>query len=218
MTFQYPLPLTYPPIFDEEDFFVSESNHQAAQDLFRFPIFSLFGPKGCGKTHLSRIWQKRFGAHLLSAEELTEAFLSDSFSKTPALILENIETLPNESLLFHLLNMAKESQTKLLLTGNRFPDEEVFRLPDLLSRLRSYPFALIHPPDDALIVALLVKQFRDLQISVPHELMPYVLKRIHRSFEAVQTFVQRMDQLSLSQKRPLTIALARQALDDKTPL
>ena len=51
-------------IYEKDDFLVSDSNKEAYKLINRWPDWSsrkiiIFGDSGTGKTHLSRIWQKK---------------------------------------------------------------------------------------------------------------------------------------------------------------
>ena len=73
--------------------------------------------------------------------------------------------------------------------------------------------ASIDAPDDALLSAVLVKLFADRQLMPPPDLIPYLLKRMDRSFAAANHIVAQLDRESLARKRPITRALAALVLD-----
>ena len=76
----------------------------------------------------------------------------------------------------------------------------------------------ILPPDDALLAALLVKQFADRQVRVEPEVVDFLLRRIERSFAAAAEIADRLDRMALHAQRAITIALARQAMADQPSL
>jgi chromosomal replication initiation ATPase DnaA len=90
-------------------------------------------------------------------------------------------------------------------------------VPDLASRLRALPVIELGPPDDALLRAVLVKLFADRQLTVDESLLTYLIKRIDRSFAAARAVVERLDREALRLRRPVTRALAAEALRASEP-
>ena len=86
-------------------------------------------------------------------------------------------------------------------------------LKDLSSRLLACPAIGIGPPDDALIGAVMVKQFTDRQVKIDPEVLTFLLARMERSFAAVSQLVAALDQAALAEKRRITVPLAREVLD-----
>ena len=103
----------------------------------------------------------------------------------------------------------------VLLTSRNGAD--TIALPDLRSRIAAVTQLELGVPDDALLAALLVKFFADRQISVAPNLIPYLLRRVERSAEALEQVVRQLDAAGLARQAPLTRRLARQVLEDETP-
>ena len=77
----------------------------------------------------------------------------------------------------------------MLLTSRAPPGELELRLPDLRSRLRALPLVAIAPPDEALLKAVLVKQFADRQLAVEPHVIDYLALHMERSMEAAAAVV-----------------------------
>lgn len=86
-------------------------------------------------------------------------------------------------------------------------------LKDLSSRLKTAPVAEINPPDDALLTALIVKQFADRQLNVDQDVLTYMLARMDRSFGGVRDLIRAVDERALAQKRAITIPLVRSVIE-----
>ncbi len=86
-------------------------------------------------------------------------------------------------------------------------------LKDLSSRLNTAQVAEIKPPDDALLAALIVKQFADRQMTVDQDVLSYMLARMERTFAGVRGLISAIDALSLAEKRAITKPLVRRVLD-----
>ena len=72
----------------------------------------------------------------------------------------------------------------------------------------------IGTPDDALIAAVLVKQFADRQLKVDSDAITFVQARMERSFDAVSELVEAADRLALSERRRITRPLLAKVLED----
>lgn len=220
---QFPLDLGHETALTREDFLVSACNEQAMGWVDRWPNWTataliLYGAPSSGKTHLLHIWAKRAKAVLFSAKDLSSQGLDRAVGHAQAVAVDDIEALvkdkSGEEALFHLYNLMRERNGYLLLTAMQPAARMDWQLADLRSRLLASETVGIGLPDDALVAALLVKLFADRQLRVSEEVVRYVSTRIKRSFAAVQSLVEQLDHLSLAGKRPVTIALARQILED----
>jgi chromosomal replication initiation ATPase DnaA len=205
---QYALPINLPPVFSEDNFFISESNREAHRWITSWPDWPghallLTGGPGSGKTHLGHIWAGR-----------SQAVIVDAAAPEPAdhLFVDNIERIGNERSLLHLINYSRENNYWLLLASALPAVQLPFRLPDLTSRLKALPVAAIAPPDDALLAGALRKQFSDRQLKVEEEVIAYITARIERSLASVKATVEKLDAEALAQRRSLTVPFVREAL------
>ena len=207
------------PALDRDSFITSPANAPALaaiDDWESWPAgrMVLIGPPGAGKTHLAHIWAAMAGARLIKALDLTAKALPD-LAET-ALAIEGADHVAGnraaETTLFHLYNLAAERGIPLLLTARTPPARWDLVLPDLASRLASLPVTRLAPPDDALLTAVLEKQFADRQLKVPDTLIPYVLTRMERSFSAARQLVADLDARALADGRPISRARAANVL------
>jgi chromosomal replication initiation ATPase DnaA len=200
-----------------EDFMPAPCNREALAWLARWPDWPapaliVHGPPGCGKSHLARIWAARAGASWLARDAVPVA---SELLPAQALVLDPAEPIADEVALLQLYNRLHEAGGHLLLTACRPAAAWLVRLPDLASRLRAAPAVAIGPPDDALLGALLVKLFDDRQLAVAEDLIAWLLQHMERSFAAARTLVEALDERSLRQQRPVSVALARAVLESQ---
>jgi len=208
--------------FAREDFLEGPSNRTAFAMVERWPdwpdrLLLVMGPEGSGKSHLASIWAEAAGARFLAARALGEANLPGALS-TGALVIENVAAdAVDERAMFHLINLAREQGAFILMTATAAPSGWVLKVPDLASRLRAMPVVELGPPDDALLRGVLVKLFADRQLAVDESLLTYLVTRIDRSFAAARAAVERLDREALRLRRPVTRALAAEALHGSEP-
>lgn len=214
---QIPFDIPVREAFEAEDYLVTSSNKAVVNWIDRWPDWGtthctiLYGTAGCGKTHLSHVWQYKSGAVRLTPEKIAHQDVATS------IIIEDIDTVITDpdlqENLFHLYNRQKEKGGCLMLTAQQHPKYWQLELPDLRSRMLASMIMEIGPPDDELLAAVIVKQFMDRQINIPIEVVNYLMPRIERTFEAARDIVRRIDNLALVQKRKITVPLIRELLD-----
>lgn len=187
-----------------DDFLVSESNAAAVAMIDRWPDWPasavlLTGPAGAGKSHLAEVWRAMADAPVLHGLS-HDAGEAPELLKAGALVIEDLpgDTL-GETLLFHLLNLSKETKSHLLLTARELPASWGVRLPDLASRLKALPVVSIGLADDSLLRGVLLKLFADRQIDIDEAVLGYLVSRIPRSLETAGLVVAGIDRLALEQ-------------------
>ncbi len=199
------------------DFFAAPSNALALQAVDGWRDWPgrkllLIGPEGAGKSHLAQIWAEAADAVVLSAEALSDTNLEGLAGRS--VVVEDVDRIgAGEAALFHLHNMATGNGA-LLMTARTPPRDWGLTLPDLISRMQSTPIAHLEAPDDVLLSAVLVKLFADRQVSVPPNLISYLITRMPRSIGAARALVATLDARALALGRPITRALAAEMLGD----
>ncbi|HTH16351.1 MAG TPA: DnaA/Hda family protein, partial [Magnetospirillum sp.] len=218
---QLALDLGHRPALGRDDFLVAPCNAEAVAWLERWPdwpshALAVFGPPGSGKSHLLAAFALHHGegqVATVAAPELTAEMVPDLLARAQVVVVEDLDRLADETALFHLWNLAKETGRWLLLAGRAAPARLKVRLPDLRSRLSATPAVGIGTPDESLLAALLVKQFADRQLRVGEDVVAYILSRMDRSFAAARNVVEALDQASLAERRAITVPLARAVLE-----
>ena len=204
------------PSMDRNDYFVSEVNKEAVTWLDAWPNWTTFGfivcgPLGSGKSHLAQVLKTLSHGDIIEAKDISNKNI-DQLSEKKCLIIENLESLTSETLLFHIYNMLLENKNNLMLTSKFNVSQINFELPDLKSRLLSMPQVSIGLPDDRLLKNLLIKQFLDKGILVEMDVIDYLIKRIDRSFEAISKLVAKIDFKSLEKAKKITIPFIKNTI------
>lgn len=216
------LPLDHSPAFDDKDFIVSTANENAYHHLMSWPqwphpCLSIYGEGGCGKTHLSHIWQEKTKARYLLGQDFNQVQLEALFEGKNLFILDDAQRVDREEKLFHFYNYILDKKGGVLFLSPVPPSQWKVSLPDLSSRLKIIPAIRISAPDEALLARLINKLFQDLQLQVDEDVVSFLLKHMERSFESAHFWVEKLNTASLIQKRRITIPLVRDVLRIEFP-
>jgi chromosomal replication initiation ATPase DnaA len=215
---QLALALDHAESYAREDFLSGPCNESALALIDSWPdwparAIALVGPEGSGKTHLATIWAAAAGARVVSGRSLAEAGLPGALA-TGALVVEDAAATEDQSALFHLINLAREEGVFLLFTSRTLPSLWPVTIPDVVSRLRALPVAMLYVPDDAMLRGVIVKIAADRQLSLDESVVGYLSTHIERSFAAARAAVIALDREALRLGRPSSRALAAEMFRD----
>jgi chromosomal replication initiation ATPase DnaA len=211
---QLVLPLATRPALRREDFIVGPGNREAVAFLDAWPdwpghVAALHGPPGSGKSHLAAIWAERANGCVVQAADLGESILLQG----GPIAVEDAGDGMGDALVFSLI----ESGRPVLFTARHPPVEWKASRPDLASRYRALLSFALWAPDDALLAALARKLFADRQIPAPDGAIAQMINSLERSPAAIRDFVARADEIALSRKRAVSVALIREILSGAQP-
>ena len=203
-----------------EDYIVTNSNNFAFDLIVKmvkgeinFGLIS--GPPYSGKTHLSKILIKNARNYKILYFDRDYQNMLNRFEDSDFFILENINNVKHdkfEQKLFHIINLAKENNKKLLMTSRKPISEIDLNLEDLKSRLNSILEAKIKEPDDQLMELLLIKIFNDKQLKINPNIIDFLVSRLERSYESINLFIEKIDKFSLEKGKKITIPLINDLL------
>jgi len=202
--------------YKKEDFYVSPSNQEAYDFINSWPkwikrIINIYGPSGSGKSHLSSILKTKTKYLEILPKELNENVIFE-FKTKEVLIIENFNEKVSEQLLFSLWNTALQDNKYFLINSIKPISTYKFKLPDLVSRIKSSLSIGIKLPSDDLISAIIAKNFSDKQIIVEEKHIDYIIKRIDRSYEKISQFILTLDTYSLKKGSPFGLKMIKEVL------
>jgi len=213
LVFKFPFKTKY----YEQDYYVSSNNFSVYRLIESWPnwpdkCLNIYGPKGCGKTHLSNILKKRIkAAKILEAKEINNQTMLD-LETIDCLIIDNYKQNINEKLFYSILNHLKQLD-KFVVINSLLPIKDIkFNLKDLKSRFDIFVSLGIDLPTDDLLRVIISKSFSDKQIDISPKISEYIIKNIERSYEKVFKFIKEIDDLSLSSGKSININLIKKVL------
>ncbi|HEY9579233.1 MAG TPA: chromosomal replication initiator DnaA [Rhizorhapis sp.] len=193
---QISLPLDWTGREKGETFLLSESNSLAVRHLDHWGIWPvrttiLTGPPRSGRSTLGRLFVRKTGGRVV--DDARQA---------------------DEEALFHAWNDAQTGHYPLLLIADAPPAQWDIALPDLRSRLAAAPHVAIEEPDDALALALIEKGLADCGAAWSPDLPGWLHRRIERSYAAIASVIDLLNDVSLSQSRKISVPFAKEALQN----
>ncbi len=213
LVFKFPFKTKY----YEQDYYVSSNNFSAYRLIESWPNWpdkwvNIYGPKGCGKTHLSNILKKKIRiVEIIDAKNIDEEQIF-KFEKLDCLIIDNYESNIEENFLYSILNHFKQLDTYVVVNSFLPIKNMKLKLKDLKSRAESFVSLGIDLPTDDLLRVIISKSFSDKQIDISPKISEYIIKNIERSYEKVFKFIKEIDDLSLSSGKSININLIKKVL------
>ena len=202
----------------KQDYYVSKNNFTAYRLIESWPNWpgkwlNIFGEKGSGKTHLSKILEKKIKKILIiDAKKINNKTVED-LEKIECLIIDDFNKNVDEKLLYSILNQSKQLDKFVLINSEMSIRKDNFELTDLKSRINSFIFIGIELPTDDLLKVIITKFLSDKQINVNPKLTSFIINNVERSYEKMFKFLKEVDELSLSTGKSININLLKKVLD-----
>ena len=229
MLFSPQIPLQLEPRRDRrfEDF-VSGPNNAVVEALKHMPaepgssIF-LFGDEGSGKTHLLNALcyetrERQGRAFYLTLKRLPKDAIASlqGLEKLDLVCVDDLHVIAGdeawEEALFHCFNRIREANGRLLVSSRKRLSALELGLPDLASRLAWGLRLPLLPLADSDKLAVIDLHSKALGLILPEDVQKYLLKHHDRSMAALIQTVENLHQAALTNKRRITVPLAREVL------
>ena len=214
LVFKFPFKTKY----YEQDFYVSSNNFPAYKLIESWPKWpgkwlNIFGLSGSGKTHLSKILEKKIKKiKLVDAKDINNKIMED-LNNLDCLIIDSYQNNIDEKLFYSILNQSKQLDNYILINSIPSIKNNKFNLEDLISRINSFLFIGIELPTDDLLKVLISKTLSDKQTSINPKLLEFIINNVDRSYEKMFKFLKDVDELSLSTGKSININLIKKVLD-----
>jgi DnaA family protein len=229
MLFSPQIPLQLEPARDNRfGNFISGPNHAVVKALEHLPdepgshVF-LYGGEGSGKTHLLNavcvtVREREGRAFYLALKRLPKDAIASlqGLEQLDLVCVDDIHVIAGdrawEEALFHCFNRIREANGRLLVSSRERLSALGLGLPDLASRLAWGLRLQLEPLEDHDKLAVINLHSDALGLVLPEEVQRYLLKHHDRSMTALIHTVEKLQQAALTQKRRITVPLAREVL------
>ncbi len=194
------------------------------------------GPTGVGKTHLLEgVWtaarrsQSRLTTIYLSAEQFTSQFLEAlrgsglpnfrrKYRGVGVLILDDLQFFVGKRAtqveLLHTIDTFLREGRQLVFAADRVPSELPELGPELISRLAGGLICRLESPDCATRLGILAQMARRMKMQVPNDALQYIAARMTNHARELSGALCRLMATAEANNRPITLAMAEEALAD----
>lgn len=238
---QFPkqLLLNFPahPEFNFSNFVISQGSRFAfeaaknfcAQSQTLYHSLFLFGQENLGKTHLllsignlvvergaraiyikGRDFSKKIGEGKSLQEQQTQLMDVDYF------LLDDVEEMASSTAaqekLYHIYNTIIDNGGKVAFTSSFSPEKIKNAESYLTSRFEWGMLAEIKSIDDETTSKIIQKLANDISLTLPTNIINYLLTRLPRDFISIQNAISTINQESYTQKKKVTLPLVKNAL------
>ena len=216
LVFKFPFKKKY----YEQDFYVSSNNFNAYKLIENWPnwpgkCLNVFGASGSGKTHLSKILEKKIKKiKLIDAKNLNDQII-DELNNLDCLIIDRYDKNIEEKLFYSIFNQCKQLENYILINSIKSLKEYSFKLKDLQSRINSLVYIGIDLPTDELLQVIITKSFSDKQVSLNPKISQFIINNVERSYDKMFKFLKDIDELSLSTGKSININLIKKVLGNE---
>ena len=209
-----------------EGFYIDPKNKQLISILENISInenMYIYGLKNSGKTYLLQSLCNKYSKNdksslFLPLMDVTKhgVEIIDSIENMDLVCIDGLEAVSQnkewEIGLFNLINNAQQTGCRLVFTSSSEEGAINFSLADLDSRIRKFQSHEIFPiSDDHLLKAL--KKITNLRsISLGEKEAQYLITYTKRNIADLTIILESLDQLSMENKRRITIPLIKELL------
>ena len=186
---------------------------QAAPQVYPGNLFLVWGPSGAGKSFLSRcLSEQGFNPLPLSQQLLPPTKNGWTLDDAQLLDAEG-----QQHLFRHLIRLAQTNE-RLFVTLDTPPDMQGLLRDDVRTRLGAGHIYRLAPLDEAQQRSLLAQRAQQRGWQLTADVLDTLYQRAPRDLGSLTRLIERLDQLSLEQKRRITLPLLRTALAETDAL
>lgn len=171
------------------------------------PFMYVYGPAGCGKSHLLRGVAAELGVNVVAGGN---RFVFKSSEQ--ALVIDNIEQLTpySQVQLFNAFNssLAENKPGKIIL-ASEFPPAELKLRDDLRTRIEAGLCLRVHPLSDQEKHEALQSMAKSRGLQLSEEVIEYALRYFQRDMGSLMAVMDGLDRFSLEQQKPVSVNLLR---------
>lgn len=235
---QLPFDFSVSENFTFSNFLVSEKNEELVElvknmEAYEEAVAFIWGDAGVGKSHLLQALchendesggkgDEAAGEYLqylflpLQKIKLFGPEVFNSLHHMDVICLDDLDCIIGEKDweegLFEFFNRSREAGVKLLVAAKKPPRALSFSLPDLASRMSWGVVYQLFELNDEEKIAALDRRAREKHMSMSQDVLQYIYLRHSRDLQSLLAVLDKLDQLSLAEKRRLTIPFVRKVM------
>lgn len=160
-------------------------------------FFYIWGPESTGKSHLAQALTRLQCPQMMVVDDV------DGYSKG------------RQQTLFHRFNELTARTDHALVVFGAQPPIRLKLMPELVSRLGWGMVFGLRPLDDDALAAALTHLARERGLTLGADLIAYLLRHTRRDMASLKAILDGLDQLVWTSKRPLTLPLLRDYLQNR---
>lgn len=194
--------------------------NQAAFNIIRqpakwpMPVFCVSGPLRSGLTTLLQAWCQETGGTYFDSNDFSRrksAQLGELAGKFIA--VDNADKVAVNEKLLTLINQVTKEGGRLLLASSSSPSQWPVNSADLKSRLNSMPIVEVLPPDEAMLIGRLRAAAGRHYLKLEPEVIAYLAPRLDLTYEAIETFAEKLSHGVTTTGRAPSVPLAKEVLE-----
>ena len=222
---QLPLNLVLDSETRFQNFFQFNSETELIKELQSKSTFVyLWGSSGSGRSHLLQaVCHDAYSRHdssmllsLASAESYSPEILA-GIEGMSVVCLDDIQAITMdltwEEAIFRLYNNVQQTNCRLIISSDRTPQNLNTALPDLKSRLCSFPVFRLHSPDEKERLEILKYRAKLRGMRLENDVLNYISNNMRRSLHEFIDLLNLLDEASKIEKRKITIPLIKKVVD-----
>ena len=220
---QLTFPWSKPNRSELEGFFFDEKNFKLREVLLSDEDFFLYGRNKVGKTYLMQslcnLYSKKDKTSLyIPLKDILNFDISllDSLDNLDLICVDDINFINGkdkwELAFFNLINNCLTSKCRLIFCSSINPSQLSFELKDLESRIKKLDSFEILPVSDSNLVDALNFIAKSRAINLGIKELNFLLKYSKRSVSSLIKLIDKLDKLSMEQKRKITIPLIKETI------
>lgn len=216
--FATPYPLTLDNFVVGQNKELVESIKEIKEGNASYRGIYLFGPESCGKTHLLRAAvSDQDNALYIDAQQ--KKTLEGTHQGHRIVAIDNIHSLSPQGqiVLFDWFNRVHTNNVRFVLSGHKGPLFLNLR-EDLRTRVAMLLAFTVHPLADDDKVQVVRHYAQERGITLKNSTILYLLNRVDRNLSNLISWLNRLDHLSLSQKKHITAHFVKMAIEEQKSL
>lgn len=203
-----------------QDLLVTSANEATVSvlrepDGWPFPVICVVGPRRSGLTALAKAWCREFDGTYLTARELSGMKAKQLTALGGACVaVDDADQVRREETLLTLINAATAEGGRVVLTSRHGAGLWRVGSADLQSRLNALPVLEIDEPDETMFKARLEASAARYFMKLEPEVTKYLFPRLELTYEAIETFIERLNEKVTLTGRAPSVPLAREVLEE----